>query len=102
MIVDVGTINCSRKCHSINLTMGEYLLDNLIIEIQMGGIGVVLRVQWIQSLGTMSLNSQEIFMIFSLEGHEIEPRGIQDKIFKVISYNNMTKLLKNGNHCVFA
>jgi hypothetical protein len=31
IIVDGGTINCSRKCRSINLTMGEYLLYSPMI-----------------------------------------------------------------------
>jgi hypothetical protein len=94
MIADGGTINCSRKCHSIKLTMGEYLLDSPMIAIQMGGVDVVLGVQWLQSLGTMALNFQELFMRFSSEGKEIELRGIQGKPSKVISSNNMTKLLK--------
>jgi hypothetical protein len=33
MIVDGGTINCSGKCHSMKLNMGEYLLDNPMISI---------------------------------------------------------------------
>ena len=44
MIANGGTINCLGKCHSIKLTMGEYLLDNPIIAIQMGDVDVVLRV----------------------------------------------------------
>jgi hypothetical protein len=45
MIVDGGTINCSGKCHSIKLTVEEYLLDIPMIAIQMGGANVVLGVQ---------------------------------------------------------
>jgi hypothetical protein len=45
--------------------MGEYLLDNPTISIQMGGVDVVIGVQWLQSLGTMDLNFQELFMRFS-------------------------------------
>jgi hypothetical protein len=56
MITDGGTINCSRKCHSINLNMREYLLDSPMIAIQMGGVDIVLGVQWLQSLGTMALD----------------------------------------------
>jgi hypothetical protein len=44
MIVDRGTINCSGKCHSIKLNMGEYFLDSPMISIQMGGVDVVLEV----------------------------------------------------------
>ena len=100
MIADGGTINCSWKCHSIKLNMGEYLLDSPTISIQMGGVDVVLGVQWLQSLGTISLNFQDIFMIFFLEDKEIELRGIQGKPSKVISSNSMTKLLKKGHHGV--
>ena len=56
MIVDGGTINCLGKFHSIKLIMGKYLLDSLIIAIQMGGVDVVLGVQWIQSFRTTTLN----------------------------------------------
>jgi hypothetical protein len=74
--------------------MREYLLDSPMISIKIGGIDVVLGFQWLQSLVTMALNFQDIFMRFSLEGKEIELIGIQGKPYKVMSYNNMTKLLK--------
>jgi hypothetical protein len=73
-----------------------------MISIQMGGVDVVLGVQWLQSLGTMALNFQDLFMRFSSEGKEIELRGIQGKPSKVISSNNMKKLLKKGHHGVIA
>jgi hypothetical protein len=44
MIVDGGTIDCSRKCHSIKLTMAKYILDSPMIAIQMGGVDIVLGV----------------------------------------------------------
>ena len=42
MIAYGGTINCSRKCHNINITMGEYVLNSPMIAIPMGGAYVVL------------------------------------------------------------
>jgi hypothetical protein len=68
MIVDGGTINCSEKCNKINLTMGEYVMNSPMLSIPMGGVNVVLGIQWLQSLGTMAFNFQELFMKFSLEG----------------------------------
>ena len=44
MVANGGTINCSKKCHNINLTMGEYVLNSTILSIPMGGADVVLRV----------------------------------------------------------
>jgi hypothetical protein len=102
MIADGGTINCLGKCNKINLTMGEFVMNSPMISIPMGGADVVLGIQWLQSLGTMSFNFQELFMKFSLEGKEIELRGITRKPSKVISSNGMTKLLKKRHQGVIA
>jgi len=45
MISDGGTINCSRKCNKINLTMGEYVMNIPMISIPMGSVDVVLGIQ---------------------------------------------------------
>ena len=76
MVAYGKTINCSGKCHSIMLTMGEYLLDSPMIAIQMGGDNVVLGVQCLQSLGTLTFNFQELFLKIFSKGREIELRGI--------------------------
>ena len=41
VVANGGTINCSRKCHNIKLTMGKYVLKSPIISIPMGGVDVV-------------------------------------------------------------
>jgi hypothetical protein len=68
MIVDGGTINSSGKWNKINLTMGEYVMNSPMISIPMGGVDVLLGIQWLQSLGIVDFNFQELFMKFSLEG----------------------------------
>eukprot|EP00253_Pinus_taeda_P025634 PITA_25634 len=87
MIANGGTINCSGKCHNIKLSMGEYVLTSPKLSIPMGGADVVLGVQWLQSLGTIAFNFQELFMKFSMEGKEVELRGIAGKLGKIISSN---------------
>ena len=64
MVADGGATNCLGKCHNINPTIGEYVLNILMISIPMGFADVVLRVQWLQYLGTITFNFQEIFLIF--------------------------------------
>jgi hypothetical protein len=64
MIADGGTINFSGICNKINLIMGEYVMNSPMIVIPMGGVDIVLGVQWLQSLGTMAFNFQELFMKF--------------------------------------
>ena len=46
--------------------MGDYVLNSWMIAIQMGGANVVLGVQWLQSLGTMAFDFQELFVNFLL------------------------------------
>jgi hypothetical protein len=82
--------------------MGEYVMNSPMISTPMGGADVVLGIQWLQSLATMAFNFQELFMKFSLEGKEIELRGITGKPGEVISSNGMTKLLKKGHQSVIA
>ena len=56
MITGGGIINFLRKCHNLNLTMGEYVLNSPMISIPMGCVEIFLGVQWLQSLGTMDFN----------------------------------------------
>jgi hypothetical protein len=45
LIVDGGTVSCSRKFHSIKLSMGYYQLDTPMYAISMGAADIVLGVQ---------------------------------------------------------
>eukprot|EP00253_Pinus_taeda_P024023 PITA_24023 len=95
MVANGGTINCSGKCHNIKLSMGEYVLTSPMLSIPMGGADVVLGVQWLQSLGTIAFNFQELFMKFSTEEKEVALRGIAGKLGKIISSNDLQKVLDN-------
>ena len=64
MIANGGIINCSGKYNKIKLKMGEHLLVIHMISIKMGSFDVVLWVQWLQSLGIVTLISK-IFSYFS-------------------------------------
>ena len=64
MVANGGTINCSRKLHNIKLSIGEYVLNSPMLSIPMGGVNVVLGVQWLQSLSMITSDFQEIFLKF--------------------------------------
>ena len=64
-----------------------------MLSILMGGTDVVLGVQWVQSLGTVAFNFQELFLKFFSEGKEVELWGIAGNPGKIIISNVMTKLL---------
>eukprot|EP00253_Pinus_taeda_P032507 PITA_32507 len=102
MVANGGTINCYEKCHNIKLSMRKYVLNSPMLSIPMGGADVVLGVQWIQSLGTIAFNFQELFLNLFWEGKEVELRGIVGKPGKIISSNSMTKLLKKEKRGIIA
>ena len=60
MVANGGTINFSRKCHNIKLTMGEYVFNSPIISIPMGSADVLLGVRWLQSLETVAFNFKNL------------------------------------------
>ena len=60
----------------------------------MGGVDVVLEVEWLQSLGTMDFSFKEIFLKFSCEGKEFELSGSTGKIGNIINYNGMKNIFK--------
>ena len=64
MVANGGTINLFGKYHNIKLTMGEYVLTSPMLSIPMGGVYVVLGVQWLQYLQTIAFNFQELFLNF--------------------------------------
>ena len=94
MVASGGTINFSGKCHNIKLFIGEYVLNSPMFSIPMRGANVVLGVQWLQSLGTIAFDFQEILIKFSSKGKGVELRGIKGKLGKIISSNGLTKPLK--------
>ena len=57
-------LNAVRHKNVYN-TMGEYVLTSPMLSIPMGVADVVLGVQWLQSLGTIAFNFQELFIKFS-------------------------------------
>jgi len=93
-VANGGIINCFGKCHNIKVIMGGYVLNIPMFSIPIGGVDVILGVQWLQSLGTIAFNFQEHYLKFSWEGKEVKIRGITRKPGKVISSNGMTKHLK--------
>ena len=58
-----------------SLSMGDYYLSFLMLNIYMGAIHVVLRVQWITILVTIEMNFQDIFIHFQFDRMMVELRG---------------------------
>ena len=69
-------------------------MNSPMLSIPMGGVDVVVGVKWLQSLGTVAFNFQELFLKKKLEGKEVKLRGIAGKPRKIMRSNVMKNLQK--------
>ena len=64
--------------------------------ISIGGVDVVLGIQWLRTLGTISTKYNESFMIFELEGIQYELKEFKYPPSQIIISHRMENLLKKG------
>ena len=64
MAADGKKIDNVGKSHKVKLQMQEYNLESDFFAVPIGGVDVLLGIQWLQTLGTYSANHQEHFIEF--------------------------------------
>jgi hypothetical protein len=102
LIVDGGTMKCGGCCHNVKLQMGDYHMKTHMFSISMGGCDIVLRMEWIHTLGPITMEYQELYMRFTQESHLYTLKGIQASSLEIISSHKMEKILKKGRHGVIS
>ena len=75
MVADGKKIENVGKCHKVKLQMQEFNLESNLSVVSLGGVDVVLGIQWLQTLGTYSANHQEHFIQFNWLGKEYKLYG---------------------------
>ena len=63
-IVDAGTMKCEGRCENVKLHMGDYQLKTHMFAIHMGGCDIVLGVEWLRTLGLITMDFQELYISF--------------------------------------
>ena len=74
------------------LQMQEYNLESDFFAVPLGGIDVVLGIQWLQTLGTYSANHQEHFIEFHAFGKTHKLYGYQPPPTQLVTSHQMEKL----------
>jgi hypothetical protein len=54
---------------NVKLQMGYYHLKNHMFSISMGSCDIVLGVEWIHTMGTITMDYHELYMIFTKYSH---------------------------------
>jgi hypothetical protein len=64
MIANGGSMKCGGHCENVWLQMGDYSLKTHMFSIEMGGCDIVLGVEWLQTLGPITMDFCELYMSF--------------------------------------
>jgi hypothetical protein len=89
-------------CENVKLQMGDCHLKTHMFSIAMGVCDIVLGVEWIRTLGSITMDYRELYMSFTQEAHTYTLRRLQAGSPKIISSHRMEILLKKGHHGVIA
>jgi hypothetical protein len=76
--------------------MRDYNLSSSMYAIPIGGVDVVLGIQWLRTLGTVSTNYNDLFMRLKLEGIEYELNGLKPPPSQIINLQRMKNIIKKG------
>ena len=69
LITNGGMIRCGGFYENVKLQMGDYHLKTHMFPISMGGCDIVLGVQWLRTLGPITMDYQELYISFTQETH---------------------------------
>jgi hypothetical protein len=91
MIANGSMMECGGRCEHVKLQMGDYQFKTHLFSIDMGGCDIVLGVEWLCTLGPVTLSFKEIYMGFTKEGHL--PHSLREISLETIISHCMQKLL---------
>jgi hypothetical protein len=94
MISNGGSMKCGGQCENVKLQMGDYSLKTHMFSIEMGGCDIVLGVEWLRTLGPITMDFLELYMSFKKDGHSYTLKGLKVGSLEIVSSHHMEKLLK--------
>ena len=92
MVADGKRIEKVGKCHKVKLQIQDFSLESSFFTVPLGGVDVVLGVQWLRTLGTYAANHQVQFIKFKWGGQKYKLHGFQAPENHAVSSSQMIKL----------
>jgi hypothetical protein len=69
LIPNGSTMKCGGRCENVKLQLGYYNFKTHMFFISMGACDIVLGVEWLHKLGSITMDYQELYMSFSQYAH---------------------------------
>ena len=83
MVADDKKIEKVGKCHKVKLQIQDFNLESPFCSVPLGGVDVVLGIQWLQTLGTFCQSSKVIYKILNGKGRNTNYMGSSHRITKL-------------------
>jgi len=96
MIANGKKIEKVGKCHKVKLQIQDFSLESPFFIVPLGGVDVVLGIQWLRTLGTYVANHQVQFIKFKWGGQKYKLHEFQAPENQVTSSSQMMKLSRKG------
>lgn len=97
MVADGSTISCNRMISNMSLKLGNHEIRDDFFVVSIGGIDdAVLGIQWLRSLGEITLNLQTMELKFMSEWKKVVLRGMSHGGLKVVSLKRMERLIRHN------
>jgi hypothetical protein len=90
-----------RKFCKVKLQIQDFNLESKLYTVPLGGVYVVLGVQWLETLGKYSVNHQEHFIQFKWKGKSYKLYGFQPPQTQVVSSQQMETMIRKGEIAYF-
>uniref|UniRef100_A0A803MRK9 Retrotransposon gag domain-containing protein n=1 Tax=Chenopodium quinoa TaxID=63459 RepID=A0A803MRK9_CHEQI len=82
-VADGNQLRCASMCKGFTWMLGGQLFTADVLLIPLGSCDMVLGVQWLSTLGSISWNFKQMTMRFSVHNDWVELKGIPSKRLKV-------------------
>jgi hypothetical protein len=69
-------MKCGGKCENVKIQNRYYFLKSNMFYIEMEGCDIVLGVEWLQTLGLVTMDFKELYMSFNKDDHKYTLKGI--------------------------
>ena len=98
-VVEVGDghkIKCKGVCREVPLKVQEVPVQQQFFLIGLGGVDMVLGMEWLASLGEIRANFEQLTLVLKIDGKKVIIKGEPKILKKEASLKSMLKALHQG------
>ena len=100
LIANGGMMKCGGHCENVKLKIRDFHLKTHMLAIDMGGCDIVFGTKCLHTLGLITMEFKELYIIFVKDYHAHMLQGIKANPQEIINSHHMENLLKKGHSSI--